>query len=256
MHAWCPRVMPQYDDERVPQYGELSTTCLTKTLQAAAEEKARRAEEKAKFDARQEALKSVAKADVEYLKGLRKIDLEGVSHRVEEKKQQDKQKEHDTIMKTVKEQDLARLKAATFNEREQRRKNNELDYYGREMTRFAKDHQERDAIEAKHKADREAKAMETLKQIRAKEEAQQKAAKAFAKKSKLQLAQETKKQHVHEEKKQAKRDKEGSQGRIGNVNYMKTHSDRLHWEPPPSPVHIAQYAKEIRERAEGPTGGK
>ena len=141
---------------------------------------------------------------MEYLKGLRKIDLEGVSHRVEEKKQQDKQKEHDTIMKTVKEQDLARLKAATFNEREQRRKNNELDYYGREMTRFAKDHQERDAIEAKHKADREAKAMETLKQIRAKEEAQQKAAKAFAKKSKLQLAQETKKQHVHEEKKQAK----------------------------------------------------
>ena len=83
--------MSQYDDERVPQYGELSTTCLTKTLQAAAEEKARRAEEKAKFDARQEALKSVAKADVDYLKGLRKIDLEGVSHRVEEKKQQDKQ---------------------------------------------------------------------------------------------------------------------------------------------------------------------
>jgi len=245
---------PQYDADRTPQYGELSTTCLSTAAAKEAVAKERRKEEAAIWAARQKASQEVAAAETARLKGLRKIELERVKGRVEEAKQADKDKERFVIDKTVKEQTSMKEEMSRFDSRELVIKTNEKEYYNMEMERRAGAGNEALEYANKKKADREEEAARIQKEIRLKTEAHEKAAKGFAKRSKAELALETKKQHETELKKQQQRDKEGAAGRTSNIHYANTHADRLHWEPPPSPVHIAAYAKQIRERGESPTG--
>lgn len=216
--------------------------------------KERRKEEAAIWAARQKASQEVAAAETARLKGLRKIELERVKGRVEEAKQADKDKERFVIDKTVKEQTSMKEEMSRFDSRELVIKTNEKEYYNMEMERRAGAGNEALEYANKKKADREEEAARIQKEIRLKTEAHEKAAKGFAKRSKAELALETKKQHETELKKQQQRDKEGAAGRTSNIHYANTHADRLHWEPPPSPVHIAAYAKQIRERGESPTG--
>ena len=62
------------------------------------------------------------------------------------------------------------------------------------------------------------------------------------------MTAETKKQHETENKKQDQKDKDGQAGRKANIDYA-NNITRLHWTPPPSPIHITQYAKELRDGA-------
>lgn len=245
---------PQYDEERLPQYVELSKQCLDSTATKAAEQKARRKLENEQWALQQKAKAAREAAEKAHQKKLRKAELERISARVQDSKRADTQREKDIVEKCRKEMAAMRATQSEWETREQAARQNEKEYYIMEITRSKQADAETGELAMKKKAEREASAAVIQKQIRAKIEAQEKAAKALAKRSKAELATESKKQADTEAKKLLERQKEGTSGRAANIHYAKTHADRLHWEPPPGPFQIAQYAKEIRERTESPTG--
>lgn len=245
---------PQYDEARVPQYAELSKQCLSAEALKAKVIKERKAEEKVLFAMRQKKIAELAAQEAAYQAQLRKIDLDRMRVAVEEKKQQDIDQEKDVVERTHKDVATMRANEMAFAARQKVIETNEMEFYLMEQSRRRQVASEGGEFELKKKAEREAKAASIQESIKQRMEASEKAQRTFTKRSKAELAAETRKGHEIAAKKDATRTKEGAAGRMANISYMNTHADRLHWEPPPSPVHLSQYAKELRERSDSPTG--
>lgn len=232
----------------------MSKQALEAAALRAEQDKARRKQQKAEFAIRQKQLADAAAADKSRSSDLRKEELIVIDQRVALKKKADIEKEKDIVTQTRKDVAEKRAEVEAWEAKEAILKQQQREFYTMEEERWKKGGTEAMQKDEKKKAESEAEAAALQATMKAAKEAKDKAAKLFAKKSKAEMALETKKQAEAAAKKTAEREKAASQQRNANIEYARTHSDRLHWEPPPSPIHIATLAKEIRNRTESPTG--
>ena len=240
---------PQYDVERIPQFKELSRQVLGKTDELVMKTKTKRKEDEDSFMARQAARINHQEFEKKRLANLRAIELKKIAELKKAREKDQTQQEHNVIEKTNKDMAVLRLKDEEQTQLANIKVSQQVEFSGMELNRWHEESNEMESYEARKKAERESSALSIQEEMRLKREAAAKADRAAAKRAKAAMALETKKQSELEAKKATQREKEGKAARDANLTYAKMHADRLRWEPPPSPVHITQYAKELREKA-------
>eukprot|EP00322_Chrysochromulina_rotalis_P007533 CAMPEP_0115855664 /NCGR_PEP_ID=MMETSP0287-20121206/14658_1 /TAXON_ID=412157 /ORGANISM="Chrysochromulina rotalis, Strain UIO044" /LENGTH=275 /DNA_ID=CAMNT_0003309823 /DNA_START=61 /DNA_END=888 /DNA_ORIENTATION=- len=247
---------PQGDTDRVPQYVELSKQCLDKAAAKDADAKAKRQIEEQMFSQRKQSMAEAAAKEAAYQKMIRKQELDKMKMRVDASKEADRSREKDIVVLAKKELEEVRQKQAVMEAREKVSNKTQKEFYKMEIERMGQFGSTAREVEEKKQRDRAAAAAVIQKEMAERRAAREKAEKTFQKRSKAELMAEAKRQTDAELKKSMERRKEAAAQRMANIKYAETHSDRLHWEPPPSPIHIPTLAKKIREKAESAPTGK
>ena len=241
---------PQYDAERrdspMSGYAELSKYELTKSAAAAKVVADKKAKEAALFYERQKALKEERKQEAAYKASIRVEELQKMDKAKLAVKEAIISREKEIIETTKKERLIMearvaerqlKLDAARIHAAEE----SELDH-----GRWNKEEEVKAAAEETERLKRLEEAQRINADLMKRVADQEKAEKDRDKRAKAELAIETKKAKEAVAKKQAAREKEGKAQRQANMDYLNK-QDRLHWTPPPSPVHIPALAKAIRE---------
>ena len=216
-------------------------------LVSVSKEKRREAEDG--FQARQQQVQADVDFEKKRLAKIRALELKKQDELRAQRAADEKRRELEIIEQTNKDMAAVRAKEEETMGATSVKSKQQAEFHGIELNRWHQESLEVDAYDDRKKVEREAEAMSRQEQMHAKAEAAAKAERAAAKRAKAEMAAETKRQAELQAKKAAERDKEGKAARDANIHYAKTHADRLHWEPPPSPVHMAQYAKDLREKA-------
>lgn len=239
---------PQYDTDRLPEFATLSTMCLSKVDVAEQVKKEKRLADEKKWKARQKGVAEEKKQDKAYLKTLRDIELERVQKRVVAKATAYAEYEKEVFEKTNKDVAARMAKEAQEEAWAKMGEDHKQEFAGNDQNRWTLESQQNDEWQERKRTEQETASNDMRVAEAAKAEAQLKAEKALARRIKGEMTAETKKQHETENKKQDQKDKDGQAGRKANIDYA-NNITRLHWTPPPSPIHITQYAKELRDGA-------
>ena len=241
---------PQYDPIRrfskLKGYTELQSYELAKAAESEKANKVAKALANVKFTERQTGYAEVAKQESAYAKGIRGEELKQMKARTVATRDAVTVREKGIIEKTRAERRIMEARVEARQAKLDGHKLHQADEAELDHGRWAKEDDVKDAYEANELAKREAEAAEINATIKARLTAAEKAERDRDKRAKSELAAETKKAAEVAKKVADAREKAGKAQRMANMEYLNK-QDRLHWEPAPSPVHVAAMAKAIRE---------